>query len=392
VPPTATPTPAITDWRGAYFGNASLIGDPLLVRNDTAIDFNWEYGAPAPGIPADGFSARWTRVLNFEGGLYRFYASMDDGLRLLIDGEPIIDVWQDGFLRDVVVEHRLGVGQHAIEVAYYDAQGVAEVHLWWEKIDAYPDWRGAYWDNQDLNGNPALVRNDPEIDFDWGDGSAADGLPEDDFSARWTRRVSFESGTYRFHVWVDDGARLWVDDVPVIDAWYDHSLHELVADHALTQGEHMVRLEYYESAHEAQVRMWWERTGDYVYPDWKGEYWANQDLAGDPVLIRSDDEISFRWEDGSPDPSLPADYFSIRWSRLLRVRPGLYRFYGRADDGIRLYVNDRLVLDEWHSSLDTVYEAVVRLDGENELRVEYYERTGDARAYLWWRQVDILPY
>jgi hypothetical protein len=311
---------------------------------------------------------------------------------LFVDDELIIDEWRDGSLRQVVTEHSLEPGKHTLTILYYDAQGVAEAHLWWEMPDAYPDWKGVYWANKNLHGNPSLIRNDPDIDFNWADGSAAEGLPKDAFSVRWTRRLPFDPGIYRFHVLVDDGARLWVDDVPIIDAWHDHRPHELVGDYALAQGEHAIRLEYYESEFEAQVRLWWERSGDYIYPDWKGEYWANQDLVGDPVLVRNETEISFRWEQGSPAENLPVDRFSARWSRYVTVQPGLYRFYARSDDGIRVYVDDRLVLDEWHSSLDTVYEVVVRLDGEHLLRVEFYENTGDARAYLWWRQLEIYPY
>ena len=68
--PTPTPTPAptalptITQWRGEYFAGADLAGTPVLVRNDPAIGFDWGAAAPAAGLPADNFSARWTRNLD----------------------------------------------------------------------------------------------------------------------------------------------------------------------------------------------------------------------------------------------------------------------------------------------------------------------------------------
>ena len=65
-PPTAPPTPVITDWLGEYFSNIDFQGTPVLVRNDPAINFNWGSGSPDPLVPADNFSARWTRTLNFE--------------------------------------------------------------------------------------------------------------------------------------------------------------------------------------------------------------------------------------------------------------------------------------------------------------------------------------
>ena len=50
-------------------------------------------------------------------------------------------------------------------------------------------------------------------------------------------------------------------------------------------------------------------------PTWQGEYFANPDLAGGPVMVRSDPQISFDWGGGSPAPNIPPDYFSVRWTR-----------------------------------------------------------------------------
>jgi hypothetical protein len=62
---TTSSPPAITDWQGEYFNNQTLSGAPAVVRNDTAINFNWTTGSPAPAIPVDHFSVRWTRTFNF---------------------------------------------------------------------------------------------------------------------------------------------------------------------------------------------------------------------------------------------------------------------------------------------------------------------------------------
>ncbi|MCB0211210.1 MAG: SH3 domain-containing protein, partial [Anaerolineae bacterium] len=82
--PTATPVPGIviTEWRGEYYNNRNLSGNPALVRNDVAVSFDWGLNAPASELPADNFSARWTRQLDYSAGAYRFYARADDGVRL----------------------------------------------------------------------------------------------------------------------------------------------------------------------------------------------------------------------------------------------------------------------------------------------------------------------
>ena len=74
--------PEISEWRGEYFDNRNLEGEPALIRNDKEIDFNWKDGAPSSSLPANNFSARWTRSLHFEAAIYRFAIRIDDGVRL----------------------------------------------------------------------------------------------------------------------------------------------------------------------------------------------------------------------------------------------------------------------------------------------------------------------
>jgi hypothetical protein len=191
VPATATPAPVFDGWRGEYFGNRDLGGDPVLVRDDAAINFNWGAAAPAMGLPADAFSVRWKRTLRFQEGTYRFYVQSDDGVRVWLDGELIINQWRDG--SDVIdtAERTLSGAAHTLRVEYYENLGTARILFWWERLGAY-QWRGAFFSNADLAGAPTLMRDDTVIDFDWGHNAPAAGLPADGFSARWTRTVAFE--------------------------------------------------------------------------------------------------------------------------------------------------------------------------------------------------------
>lgn len=258
--PTAGPTPVITDWRGEYFANPNLSGSPALVRNDVELDFQWLDQSPAPGLPADEFSVRWTRTLTFESGIYRFHAVVDDGMRLWLDDKLVIDDWRDSPQHEVVIDYTVLAGSHNVRVEYYDRIHTAVFQLWWDKQPSlYPDWKGEYWSNPDLSGNPVLVQNEGVVDFNWGDGSVAGGMPVDNFSARWTRISTFEAATYRFYLSMDDGARMWVDDRLIIDSWHDGSLREETADVVLTKGDHVLRVEYYERGGEAQVHVRWEK-------------------------------------------------------------------------------------------------------------------------------------
>jgi len=385
--PTTTPTwtPVITDWRGEYYANRDLAGVPTLVRNDVSVEFNWGEGGPAAALPADSFSARWTRFLDFEGATYRFNVFVDDGVRLWVDDELIINAWYDSDPHTVTRLHPLVRGTHRIELEYYEHLGTALAQLWWEKVESYPDWKGEYWSNRDLSDSPALVRNDQTIDFQWGPNAAAARLPADNFFVRWTRTAQFDAATYRFHVLVDDGARLWVDDLPVIDAWYDHEAHEVTADYALVWGVHRLRVEYYEHTGSAQAHVWWEKVLSPSYADWKGEYWSNRDFSGSPALVRNDKSIDFDWGAKAAAPGLPEDDFSVRWSRLLDFETGIYLFSARPDDGIRFYLGGELILDEWHDRRpENLFTADLALAGEHEIAVEYYEHIGLAQVRFWW--------
>jgi hypothetical protein len=256
--PAPTPVPVAVNWRGEYYPNRYLMGDPVMVRDDKAIDFDWSTSAPATAVPADGFSVRWTRSASFAAGTYRFSARSDDGVRVWLDGELVIDQWRDAANTTFTAERTLNAGDHTVRVEYYENGGTATVRFWWDIEAAYPDWRGEYWSNREMKGSPALVRNDVAIDFDWGV-DAPGGVRKDDVAIRWTRMAEFDAATYRFHILVDDGARLWVDNRLVVDSWRDGALRELTADYTMARGIHGLMVEFYEHTGEARIRVWWEK-------------------------------------------------------------------------------------------------------------------------------------
>ena len=261
---TGTPVPQGVappgaSWLAEYFANPDLFGSAALTREDPELAFNWDLEAPDPSLPPDGFSVRWTRRIPFSAGSYRFLAEADGGLRLIVDGQMVIDQWQDaGTSTTHTATIKLSEGEHEIVVAYLDQQGAASVSLRWEGLSTFTDWRGEYFANPDLSGEPALVRNDTAIDFDWGDTSPAPGLvPADEFSARWTRTLPFVQGLYRFSITANDGARVLVDNQVVIDAWNGPSDQAIAADTQLTQGDHQITVQFFDNAGPARVAVSW---------------------------------------------------------------------------------------------------------------------------------------
>jgi hypothetical protein len=261
-------------------------------------------------------------------------------------------------------------------------------------VAATDGWRAEYYDNPWLDGVPALVRIDADIAFNWGAGSPAPVLPADGFSVRWSRSVDFAAGTYRFTTRTDDGVRLFIDGRLVIDQWVDQAMSVYSVELMLSEGHHVVRMEYYENLGGAAAHMHWERiTTPAPTTRWRGEYYNNTHLAGPPVLVRHDAEIAFDWGAGAPDYRLPADRFSARWVRSITTRNATYVFETTTDDGVRLYVDGRMVIDEWRDMSRQTFTARVDLsEGAHTVRMEYYEREGSALAMLrWYVADDITP-
>lgn len=265
--PTTTPyheiaadtSPSETDWQGEYYANLFLAGDPLVEQHDANLDFNWGYSAPAAGVPADGFSARWERTLFLDAGVYQFYVHGDDGVRVWVDNLLLINEWHHAADVTYSGQVTLRSGEHKIRVEYFENEETAEIQFWWEGPSTYSDWRGEYWSNRNLSGESSLVRDDEAVDFNWGRYSPDDDLPRDEFSARWTRLVNFEGGTYRFHATADDGILLYIDNEMVIYEWRDGGVSDISATRQLSSGPHYIRIEYYEYKGVATIQLWWEK-------------------------------------------------------------------------------------------------------------------------------------
>ena len=259
ITPPPTPTPLIiTDWRGDYWNNPTQSGPPQLTRNDLVIFFNWGEGTADTSLGVDHFSARWHRTLNFDAGIYRFNIEVDDGFRLYIDNILVLDEWEEGATRTYTVDVPLSTGLHTIQVDYFERTGVALMRFWWERNESFSGWKGEYFGNRDLQGNPALVRDEPQIDFNWGEGRPATNLPADHFSVRWRRRVSFEAGTYRFFLRMDDGARALLDNQLILNEWEDGADRTVNVDVTLPAGERALQVEFFESSGIARVSFWWQ--------------------------------------------------------------------------------------------------------------------------------------
>lgn len=260
----------VDHWKGEYFVNRELSGQPVMVSDDGESFLTFDWGLNAPHVRCftakDNFAARWTRTFAFAQGVYRFKLRADDGVRLFVDKQLKLDRWLEQ-MADYVVDVELGAGNHQIVLEYFERFGSAQVELRWEKHPCLAQvpaehWKGEYFASADLSGAPLLVRDDGEgeLQLNLGKQRSQTGcLNREDFSARWTRKVAFGTGTYRFTVEARERARVLLDNEKLIDQWQEPKSSPTTVEATLAAGTHRLTVEYAKQAGEGAVRMFWEQ-------------------------------------------------------------------------------------------------------------------------------------
>nr|WP_324259615.1 DUF6701 domain-containing protein [Cellvibrio fontiphilus] len=283
---------------------------------------------------------------------------------------------------------------------------------------------GNHFNNTSLTGNPVGTRLDTNINFDWGAGSSGvAGVNSNQFSVRWTGRLRAPTtGNYRFQTVSDDGVRLWVNNQLIINNWNDHSATTDTSATVTLQAGYAydVRLEFYENSGQAVIRLLWSLPGSATFvtlgtagdPNQStanycevpvancnngfvgaalGKYFNNNNLSGTETATRQDLSIDFDWGTGAPGVTgVNADNFSVRWDATLKVdASGSYQFQTLSDDGVRLWVNNQLIINNWtdHAVTTDTSASVNLVAGQTyPVRLEFYERGGYAVMSLRWRR------
>ncbi|MBM4430374.1 MAG: hypothetical protein FJ026_08530 [Chloroflexi bacterium] len=264
VPLSASNAQDSLTWRAEYFANPSLTGAPTLVVDEISpnINHDWQHGSPGAGIPVDHFSARWTTSAPFANGTYLFKAYTDDGVRLWINGQLIIDQWQNQTATLTQQQVSLSAGFHSIRIEYYENIGAAIALIWWELLStptAAQSWRAEYFNNPWLIGAPVVVREETEINHNWGTGAPVPGVGSDHFSVRWTGNIYFGANdNYTFSVTSDDGVRIWIDGGLLLEQWRDQSATTVSVTRYVSQGVHPIIVEYYEATGTASISFTWK--------------------------------------------------------------------------------------------------------------------------------------
>lgn len=128
-----------------------------------------------------------------------------------------------------------------------------------------------------------------------------------------------------------------------------------------------------------------------------GEYFDNSGFVS-RFLNRIDPTVSFDWGSSAPAAGMGVDTFSVRWTGRLEPRfSETYTFRTRTDDGVRLWINNQLIIDRWIDQAATLHTGTINLQAGvfYDLRMEYYENTGSAVAELSWssprQALEVIP-
>lgn len=273
--PAPQPIPVSSGpWTAQYYSNQSLSGNPTVIVSENNPSHDWGTGAPFSNMPADNFSARWSSLQTLNGGTYRIAVRSDDGVRVYVNGQRLIDEWHGATGQTYIADISLPFGQHNFMIEYYESGGRAflDYSLALTSAAAPPtvpppvisppvtsppgnvgfgNWLVTYFNNRQLSGTPSAILSVPSPTNNWGTGSPVPSVAPDNFSARWTTTQTLAAGTYRVTARADDGVRVFINGVPVINEWHEASGQTYTGDINLPAGTHSFSVEYYEATGQA---------------------------------------------------------------------------------------------------------------------------------------------
>ena len=263
------------------------------------------------------------------------------------------------------------------------------------------DWYVEYFPNTNLTDLCATGSHSGTFVLrDWQEDRPSGNCPSDNWSARFRRRVHFQTGSYTFGLGGDDWARILVEFPPnevVVDFWKDKSQH--YESRYINEGDYWVTVEFADTTGLAWIAAWWWGPG-FDMPresrdpnQWYAEYWGNKNLSWDAIIgvNEGSGQLSHAWDLNGPGYGLPSERFSSRFQRSVYFDCGRYRFHVFTDDGARFWIDGQLKLDKWFDGVNG-YDVYADLTaGNHDLELKHYENGGAAAISFEWFQESGCP-
>jgi hypothetical protein len=362
-----------------------------VARLDPTINFDWVGGSPDPLLLSDLFSVRWTgKVKAFYTESYTFYTVSEDGVRLWVNNQLLIDHWTEHAATEDSGTIAMVAGQkYDIKIEYYENAGLASMKLSWSSAHTPK----AIVPTSALFSNAVPAATVPDyysvaantvLTVPAGTGVLVNDADPAGYSLTATLRRRAGHGTVTVR---SDGGFTYTPTAGYSgpDTFSYYAYNGLV-----NSAETMVYVLVDTSPVVNGMAVNWDEQArglgaTYYQYGAGGVDWAN------PRLTRRDATVDFDWGTGSPDPLLAADKFAVRWmARLQSTYSELYTFYAYSDAGARVWIDDKLVIDQWTAHTAAEQSGTIALSTGQlyTVRVEYYEDSGPATMKLSWSSLN----
>ena len=346
---------------GTYFGNTDLT-NPLTTRVDATVNFNWGTGAPHPQVPAGVYSVRWTGQVqaNFSQ-TYTFYTVSNDGVRLWVNNQMLINNWTNHAATENSGSITLQAGQwYPIVLEYYQAGGTAQISLSYQS----PSTPKQIIPSNALSSAPASVSVSVSP-------SASTRGPSQ--TQQFTANVSGTTNTVVS--WSVSPTVGTISSSGLYTAPSTITTQQTVTVTATSQADPS-------KSGTATVTLMPPATGGTA--GLVGQYFGDKTLSN-PLATRVDPTINFNWGTGPPHPQVPAGMYSVRWTGQVRANfSQTYTFYTVSNDGVRLWVNNQMLINNWsdHAATENAGSIALQAGQWYPITIEYYQSGGTAQISL----------
>lgn len=345
-----------------------------VVRLDDNIDFNFGGGSPVAGIGTNHFSVRWIGEITIPAsGDWTFTTRTDDGVRLWVNGVQLINQWvnQSPTYHSGVATGLVAGQSYDIVMEYYEYTGGARAVLYWEgPSTSYAVIPASAFSTDSTP--PSLV-------------SASSYCLNGEVTLRFSETITQASAENLSNYSADSGVVLTgvslnADEASVTLTYFagDGTYFNITANNISDSLGNTMSAETLSITPETNglFASYYDQNGT------QGAYFTGT------VVENVDANVDFDWGGSNPIAGIPGNDFSVRWVGELEVpSDGGYTFYTVSDDGVRLYVDDNLVIQNWteHSATTDTSATIPLLAGQRyNIVMEYYERGVEAEARLQW--------
>ncbi|MBW4604868.1 MAG: DUF4347 domain-containing protein [Calothrix sp. FI2-JRJ7] len=390
--------------KGEYFDNRDFT-NLKLTRVDSTVNFNWRNNAPDVSMGRDTFSVRWTgQVMARYNETYNFHTTSDDGVRLWVNNQLIIDKFVNQVATEWTGNIALEAGQrYDIRLEYYDNSGEAVSRLAWSSASQVKEFipQSQLFSEATSNEGPPVARLNATnltngggetytFSVTYSDNTAISiaSLDDNDIVVTGPDGTTREAAFIGVNSNIDGNPRTAIYAVTGAGGTWD----------ATDNGNYTISLQGNQVSDTSgnfaeaktlgnfQVNIAGTGTG------LAAEYFDNMNFTNLKVS-RTDATVNFNWGKNSPDSRIAIDTFSARWTGQVEAKfTERYNFFTTTDDGVRLWVNDQLLIDklndqaaiEWNGSID------LQAGQKYNIKLEYFENKGDALSRLSWSSASQL--